>query len=115
MSTTKRMTLEEIKSVPTMTKAERKKLKESPIQYDNDCPKLSKKELSKFRLYKDVAKEKRPVTLRLSENDIFALKQKADIAGLPYQTLVSSVLHRYVNNELVDKSEVRKVFAMVGA
>jgi hypothetical protein len=29
--------------------------------------------------------------------------------GMPYQTLISSVLHKYVNNRLVDKNDILKV------
>jgi len=112
MSTIKKMTLEEIKNIPPMTEAERRELKNSPITYDEESPKLSKEELSQFHLAKDAQEVKRPVTLRLAEKDISALKVKADYFGLPYQTLVSSILHRFVNDELVDKEEVRKLVVM---
>ena len=115
MNTIKKMTLEDIKKVPPMTDEEKKELLNSPIEYDEDCPKLSKTELAEFKPYKSVSQEKRPVTLRLSENDISALKKIAENSGLPYQTLVSSILHRYVNDELVDKTEVQKIFAMSSA
>ncbi len=49
MSTIKKMTLEEIKNIPPMTEAERNALKNSPITYDEESPKLSKEELSQFR------------------------------------------------------------------
>jgi len=29
--------------------------------------------------------------------------------GMPYQTLISSVLHKYINNRLVDKNDILKV------
>ena len=45
-----------------------------------------------------IAKEtnrKKPITIRLSQADIDALKMIAANEGLPYQTLISSVLHKY--------------------
>ena len=40
----------------------------------------------------------RNINIRLSQKDLSKLKEKAAQDGLPYQTLVSSILHRYVNN-----------------
>jgi predicted DNA binding CopG/RHH family protein len=45
-----------------------------------------------------IAKEtnrKKPITIRLSQADIDALKMIAANEGLPYQSLISSVLHKY--------------------
>ncbi|MCP4298723.1 MAG: antitoxin [Proteobacteria bacterium] len=38
---------------------------------------------------------KKPITIRLAQADIDALKLIAANEGLPYQTLISSVLHKY--------------------
>lgn len=50
-----------------------------------------------------VRKDKR-VNIRMSEKDLIGLQKKAMEEGLPYQTLMSSVLHKYVNGRLVDKA-----------
>ncbi|MBU1104410.1 hypothetical protein L6255_01305 [Candidatus Parcubacteria bacterium] len=39
----------------------------------------------------------RNINIRLSQKDLLKLKSKAVEEGLPYQTLVSSVLHKYAN------------------
>ena len=44
--------------------------------------------------------QKKSVTLRLQERDIERLKVIARQRGLPYQTLVGSILHQYVNGTL---------------
>ena len=36
--------------------------------------------------------------------DLELLREKALIEGLPYQTLMSSVLHKYVTGRLTDKN-----------
>lgn len=51
-----------------------------------------------------VRKDKR-VNIRMSEKDLVRFQKKAMEEGLPYQTLISSVLHKYINGRLVDKSE----------
>ena len=48
-------------------------------------------------------KDKR-INIRISEKDLTDLKIKAREEGLPYQTLVSSVLHKYLNGRLVERS-----------
>ena len=50
-----------------------------------------------------VRKDKR-VNIRMSEKDLVHLQKKAMEEGLPYQTLISSLLHRYINGRLVDKA-----------
>jgi predicted DNA binding CopG/RHH family protein len=48
------------------------------------------------------------MNIRMSEKDMKALKAKAIEEGLPYQSLVSSVLHKYVNGRLVDRQKTKK-------
>jgi len=43
------------------------------------------------------------MNIRISKKDLGALKLKAMEEGLPYQTLVSSILHKYVSGQLTDK------------
>ncbi len=45
----------------------------------------------------------RNINIRLSDSDLLLLKRKAAEKGLPYQTLVASVLHQYVH----EKVEIR--------
>jgi predicted DNA binding CopG/RHH family protein len=52
---------------------------------------------------------KRIVTLRLNNNDLEQIKSIANTEGIPYQTLISSILHKYVNDRFVDKNEVFKI------
>jgi predicted DNA binding CopG/RHH family protein len=50
-----------------------------------------------------VRKDKR-VNIRMSEKDLVRFQKKAMQEGLPYQTLISSVLHKYINGSLADKT-----------
>ncbi len=47
-------------------------------------------------------KDKR-MNIRISERDLKNLKIKAMEEGLPYQTLVSMILHKYVSGKLLEK------------
>ena len=42
------------------------------------------------------------MNIRISQNDITALKTKAMEEGLPYQTLVASILHKYITGRLIE-------------
>ena len=48
-------------------------------------------------------KKNRRVNIRLSETDLDGLHVRAIEEGLPYQTLISSVLHKYVTGHLITK------------
>lgn len=43
------------------------------------------------------------INIRLSSRDLRALQARALKEGIPYQTLVSSVLHKFVDGQLVEK------------
>jgi len=40
------------------------------------------------------------INIRLSESDMLMLKRKAAQEGMPYQTLIASVLHKFVSGNL---------------
>lgn len=50
-----------------------------------------------------VRKDKR-INIRISSRDLALLKRRALEEGLPYQSLVASVLHKYVSGSLKDVS-----------
>ncbi len=52
--------------------------------------KLSARKTATRTLCKDVR-----INIRLTSNDLSSIKQIAAYEGLPYQTLIASVLHRY--------------------
>jgi predicted DNA binding CopG/RHH family protein len=50
----------------------------------------------------DEAAAKVPVSIRLDGAVLAELRTEARRLGIPYQTFVGSILHRYVHRELVD-------------
>ena len=75
--------------------------------YDND-EWVSIANTSSIADYKVAAtntfKKNKRVNIRISELDLELIQEKALIEGLPYQTLMSSVLHKYVTGRLTDKN-----------
>ena len=53
--------------------------------------------------------KKKVITLRLNDTDLEQIKSIAFNEGIPYQTLISSVLHKYINHRFVDRNEVLKI------
>ncbi len=48
--------------------------------------------------------KKKQVNFRLLESDLEKLKTRALIEGIPYQTLLSSLVHKYLNGTMVSKT-----------
>jgi predicted DNA binding CopG/RHH family protein len=63
----------------------------------------TKASLAKFKAAAKAtsAKDKR-INIRLSSPDLQGLQVRALEEGLPYQTLIASVLHKYVSGRLID-------------
>jgi len=63
----------------------------------------SKTELAKFKAAATATflKEKR-INIRLSTPDLMDIQARALEEGMPYQTLIASVLHKFVSGRLVE-------------
>jgi predicted DNA binding CopG/RHH family protein len=68
-------------------------------------PIASKAELNRMRsaARATAIKDKR-VNIRLSSVDLLDIQAKALAEGMPYQTLIASVLHKYVAGRLAEKA-----------
>ena len=47
-------------------------------------------------------KQKKAINIRALEADIIKIKSKALSKGIPYQTLINSVIHQFANDKLVE-------------
>ncbi len=56
------------------------------------------------KIAKNTMKKDKRINIKLSSKDLEMLKATAIELGLPYQTLVSSVLHQYVTGRLIQKT-----------
>ena len=93
----------------------KKKTTSKRAKLDPEEKKLLKSyEKGEWRSIKEAAKEKKRaqstaartlkkdvrINIRLSSNDLLNIKQIAAYEGLPYQTLITSVLHKYAAGHL---------------
>jgi predicted DNA binding CopG/RHH family protein len=59
------------------------------------------RQVTKYRKYAEATfKKDRRINIRLSSKDLEAIQKRALQEGIPYQTLVASVLHKYVSGRL---------------
>ena len=60
-------------------------------------------ELSRYQEYATATfKKDRRINIRISSKDLDALQKRALQEGIPYQTLVASILHKYVSGRLTE-------------
>ncbi|MCX5886139.1 MAG: antitoxin [Proteobacteria bacterium] len=62
-----------------------------------------KKELMQYA--RDTLKKDKRLNIRISERDLTELQRKAVREGLPYQTFVSSIIHKFINGTLVEEKK----------
>jgi predicted DNA binding CopG/RHH family protein len=75
---------------------------EASIELQNEIIKAAKNNVNQ-------RKREARVNIRLTQFDLDAFKILAQEEGLGYQTLMSSVLHKYIIGKLVDKNIVNKI------
>ena len=60
-------------------------------------------EISRYRAYAAATfKKDRRINIRISSKDLDALQKRALQEGIPYQTLVASILHKFVSGRLTE-------------
>jgi predicted DNA binding CopG/RHH family protein len=75
--------------------------------YENEewqSAKNIKEQKEQYRVYARAAFRKdQRINIRISEKDLLDLQKRALREGIPYQTLIASVLHKYVSGTLAEK------------
>jgi predicted DNA binding CopG/RHH family protein len=65
----------------------------------------SKEEIKSIKTAADTTFRKdRRITIRLYDHDFIGIQKKAMEMGVPYQTLISGLIHRYVEGDLKIKT-----------
>ena len=65
----------------------------------------SKEEIENIKaMAKSTFKKDKRVTIRLYDHDYKGIQKKAMEIGVPYQTLISGIIHRYIEGDLVSKN-----------
>jgi predicted DNA binding CopG/RHH family protein len=81
---------------------EEKKLLESleSGDYESTLTDIRRKELEGAAT--NTFKKDKRINIRISNRDLVAIQSRASEEGIPYQTLVSSIIHKYVSGSLQD-------------
>jgi len=69
---------------------------------------LSEAEKSEVESIINTANKTKNINIRISAYDIEKIKQRSSEEGIPYQTLISSIIHKYITGRLVDEKSVLK-------
>ncbi|MCG2712879.1 MAG: antitoxin [Candidatus Omnitrophica bacterium] len=69
---------------------------------------ISAKEHGKIIKIIKKANEKKNISLRVNTQDLNLLRVRAEKEGIPYQTFISSILHKFVTEQLLDQKEIIK-------
>ena len=65
----------------------------------------AERDIKRYREYaKYTLQKNKRINIRISQRDLIYIQRKAVEEGLPYQTLISSILHKYINGNLIEKS-----------
>jgi len=72
----------------------------------SELKKPSEKQQAQLRqaAHDTLRKRESKMNIRIDAGELQRLKERADREGLPYQTLVKSVLHKYLTGQLVERS-----------
>ena len=69
---------------------------------------LSTAEKNEVESIINAANKTKNINIRISAYDIEKVKQISADEGLPYQTFISSIIHKYITGKLVDEKAVLK-------
>jgi predicted DNA binding CopG/RHH family protein len=110
--------------VARQRKRTRKSRRVKPMKYDKEekgildayeqgkmkltTPSKKETEAIKATAKKTLVKSKR-ITIRLYDHDYRGIQKKAMETGIPYQTLISGVIHQYIEGELQLKQDSNRV------
>ena len=63
----------------------------------------SKKKIAEIKtIAENTFRKDRRITIRLYDHDLRGIQKKALEKGIPYQTLISSMIHQYVEGDLIE-------------
>jgi len=69
-----------------------------PLHYENVLTEEKKRELQTIaRASSEKSREK--ISLRIPTSNLMKLKERAEAEGMPYQTLINTIIHKAVNEK----------------
>lgn len=55
------------------------------------------------KIAENTFRKNRRITIRLYEHDYVGIQKKAMEKGIPYQTLISGIIHQYIEGDLLER------------
>jgi predicted DNA binding CopG/RHH family protein len=74
---------------------------------------VSKKERAKIESIIASANKTKNINIRISAYDIARIRELSAAEGLPYQTFIGSILHKYVAGRLLDENSILQSMKML--
>ena len=66
----------------------------------------SRQEINKIKaMARNTFRKDRRITIRLYEHDLKGIQKRAMEKGIPYQTLISGMIHQYVEGDLIEANQ----------
>jgi predicted DNA binding CopG/RHH family protein len=91
------------------------RMKSELDSFENDIEKnssgfrpVSEKKRKHVESILEKSRKTKNINIRISEYDLEKLRERSDQEGIPYQTLVASILHKYVSQQLVEEKDILK-------
>jgi predicted DNA binding CopG/RHH family protein len=84
---------------------EESELRESVERGEWKSTSAAKGQIPRYRRYaRETFRKDQRINIRISSKDLEAIKKRAVEEGLPYQTLISSLLHKFASGRLIDRA-----------
>ena len=74
---------------------------------------VSKKGRDKIESLLEKERKTKNINIRISEFDLSKIRHISSQEGIPYQTLIASIIHKYVTNQLVEEKSILKVMQLM--
>ncbi|MDH5721544.1 MAG: antitoxin [Spirochaetia bacterium] len=66
-----------------------------------------KKNINKYSEYaKNTLKKDKRINIRINQKDLESIQNIALNEGIPYQTLVSSLIHKFITGKLIERNKI---------
>ena len=93
-----------------MRKKLTKEEKDILTSFENDeweeIPNMEKEIKKHVEYAKATHRKDKRVNIRISQKDLESIQRKALEEGIPYQTLIASLIHKFINGKLVEKDKI---------
>ena len=82
-------------------------------EFGGELKVASKSTQMKLEQIIEASNKTRSITLRIKENELNHIRREAEKEGLPYQTLITSIIHKYITKQLVEEAAIKKAITIL--